>query len=111
MGSTPAVSTKGSLWGAFFVLTGGANPKGSITAQGESRGQIYLSMTEPQPELLGKAEQPPAVFFTQKNARVDFSNRTFHKESYSNEPQITSCRPCPWTDPWQELPASVPSFR
>ena len=60
MGSTPAVSTKGSLWGAFFVLTGGANPKGSITAQGESRGQIYLSMTEPQLELLGKAEQPPA---------------------------------------------------
>ena len=43
-----------------FNFKEGANPKGSITAQGESRGQIYLSMTEPQPELLGCAEQPPA---------------------------------------------------
>ena len=62
VGSNPASSMKKGppKRGPFFHTLGGANPKGSITAQGESRGQVYLSMTEPQPELLGYAEQTPA---------------------------------------------------
>ena len=68
MGSTPAVSIKTlDTIGvqSFYFIGGEGEPTtssvGSIIAKGERRGQAGLSMAEPRQELLGEAEQPPAV--------------------------------------------------
>jgi hypothetical protein len=56
---------------------------GSIIAKGERRGQAGLPMAEPQQELLGEAEQPPAVS-TKKPPFGGFFFHTYKKVFFVN---------------------------